>query len=280
MLQGINCSIVKLKSCICTYNILELKTAMFIDICSCCQKKHSIWGSQASIICIEFVSVFSTIGFVFIPTTPPAAASCSGWSWDCSASPSMVFERMHSSVAARLSLEAWTLHWTGVFQQTETLQASAITQKESICFIFLVQISYMFKQTTRCLQITNAGSTNNIKACGGILRHSKFTSSLHQRDGGARESLTTGKKNILALFFPPKSDVRSPKIDFYPPWPPKKWCWSEPKRQIIRTWLLAAFRLCQPAWRVWLFPTPLRDVISWRKSAGKREFKPQVWRFL
>ena len=75
----------------------------------------------------------------------------------------------------------------------------------------------MFKQTTRCLQITNAGSTNNIKACGGILRHSKFTSSLHQRDGGARESLATGKKNILALFFPPKSDVQSPKIDFYPP---------------------------------------------------------------
>ena len=211
---------------------------------------------------------------MFIPTTPPAAGH------SCSASPSMLFERMHSLVAARLSLEAWTLHWTGVFQQTETLQASAITQKESICFIFLVQISYMFKQTARCLQITNAGSTNNIKACGGILRHSKFTSSLHQRDGGARESLTTGKKNILALFFPPKSDVRSPKIDFYPPWPPKKWCWSEPKRQIIRTWLLAAFRLCQPAWRVWLFPTPLRDVISWRKSAGKREFKPQVWRFL
>ena len=54
-------------------------------------------------------------------------------------------------------------------------------------------------------------------------------SSLHQRDGGARESLATGKKNMLSLFFPPKSDVQPPKIDFYPPWPPEKWCWSEPK---------------------------------------------------
>ena len=70
---------------------------------------------------------------MFIPTTPPAAGH------SCSASPSMLFERMHSLVAARLSLEAWTLHWTGVFRQTETLQASAITQKDSMCFIFLVQ---------------------------------------------------------------------------------------------------------------------------------------------
>ena len=26
------------------------------------------------------------------------------------------------------------------------------------------------------------------------------------------------------------------------------------------------FRLCQPAWRVWLLPTPLRDLISWKRN--------------
>ena len=112
--------------------------------------------------------MFGVICFVFIPTTPSAAThSCSGRSWDCSASPSMIFEQVQSSaVAAHLSLEAWTLHWTGVFQQTERLQASEITQKKGICFTFLVQTSHMFRQTKRWLQITNAGSTNNHEGIG------------------------------------------------------------------------------------------------------------------
>ena len=53
-----------------------------------------------------------------------------------------------------------------MFQQTERLQASEITQKKGICFTFLVQTSHMFRQTKRWLQMTNAGSTNNHEGIG------------------------------------------------------------------------------------------------------------------
>ena len=196
----------------------------------------------------------------------------------------MVFEQMHSLVAACLSLEACTLHWTGVFQQTETLQVASISNHTKVFASsswsrFLTCLNK--PQDDYKLQMLYQGTTWwHLDSFGGILRQTKFTSSKRWRS--QRKSRNWEKEHVIPVLST------------------EKWCsatqnWFLPTMTtqevtLIRTKMNQNDKSSGPGcWRCSVFASRPGEFGSYQLHWGiwlveseicRCGFKLQVWRFL
>ena len=183
---------------------------------------------------------------------------------------------MHSSVAARLSWKRARCTELACFSRPKRCKHQQ--PHKSICFLVLVQISYMFKQTTRWLQIANALSRNNMMAFG---------------------FLWWDLETDQAHFIKDMEEMEEPKKVSQPG--TKNWCsatqnWFLPTMttqevMLIRTKMNQNDKSSGPGcWRCSVFASRPGEFGSYQLHWGmwlveseickKMRFKLQVWRFL